>query len=152
MVARTYYGIGPAETAVARFNDLRPYVVEILSLRSECEPMGSDFMAMSIALDGLDTAAFHFTRRRDFYHQVEAPPYQAGNGRLRDREAAKEAFSTLMPYANALRHMQFGCRPFGRDYMALDVAKQSLDTTVYHFTGDARFFASKSDSSGPLRP
>lgn len=152
MVARTYYGIGPVETAVEKFKALSPYVVEMLGLQAECEPMGADYMAMSIPLDGLDSAAFHFTRRRDFYHQLERPAHQPGNGRLKDRDAAIEAFAALTPYVVALRQMQAGCRPFGRDYLAIAIAQESLGTAAYHFTRDERFYAAKSDSSGPLRP
>jgi hypothetical protein len=153
MVARTYYGLGPLETAVAKFNSLSPYVVELLDLQAECEPMGVDYMAVGIALDGLETTAFHFTRRRTFYHQLEEqrPAYRPGNGRLKDPQAAATAFEALIPYAHALRLMQGGCRPFGRDYLAIAIAQESLDTTAFHFTRQAGFFGSKSDSAGPLR-
>jgi hypothetical protein len=154
MVARTYYGLGPIETAVAKFKALSPHVVNMLDLQAECEPLGPDYMAVGIALDGLETAAFHFTRRRNFYHQLEEqrPAYRPGNGRLKDPQGAAAAFDALIPYAHALRLMQGGCRPFGRDYLAIAIAQESLDTTAYHFTREPRFFGSKSDSAGPLGP
>lgn len=152
MVARTYYGLGPREVAVARFDSLAPFVVELLGLQAECPPMGMDYMAVGISLDGLETAAFHFTRRRNVYHrlQEQRPPYRDGNGRLGDAQAAIAAFEPLAPCAQALRLMQGGCRPFGADYLAIAIALESLDTTAFHFTREACLFGAKSDSAGPL--
>ena len=150
MVARTYYGLGPREVAIDKFNSLSPHVVDMLEMQAECLPLGPDYMAVGIALDGLDTAAFHFTRRRDFYFQLERPPYRDGNGRMKSAEGAAEAFKSLAPYSNALRLMQSGCRPFGGDYMALAIAMEALGTAAFHFTRDATFYGSKFDSSGPL--
>jgi hypothetical protein len=154
MVARTYYGLGPPDAAVGKFDALTPFVVELLSLQEECRPLGPDYMALGIALDGLQTAAFHFTRRRHFYHQLEEGrrPYREGNGRLGDPAAAVEAFDGLIPYADALRLMQGGCRPFGRDYLAISIAQQSLDTAAFHFTRIAHFYGAKADSAGPIGP
>jgi hypothetical protein len=154
MVARTYYGLGPPDAAVKRFDDLRPWVVQMLEMQGECVPMGPDYMAMGIALDGLQTAAFHFTRRRHFYHQLDElrPAYRPGNNRLADREAAIAAFEALAPYAHALGLMRGGCRPFGRDYMAIHIAEQSLGTAAFHFTRDEHFYGARNDSAGPVGP
>lgn len=154
MVARTYYGVGPLEVAVAKFNGLAPYASEMLSLEAECAPGSPDSMAMAIAFDGLETTAFHFTRRRNFYRPLESerPACREGNGRLKDPDAAALVFDAFVPYANTLRLMQGGCRPFGRDYLAIAIAQESLDTAAFHFTRQARFFGAKSDSSGPLGP
>ncbi|WP_372784833.1 hypothetical protein [Phenylobacterium sp.] len=116
--------------------------------------MKADYSAVGIALDGLQTAAYHFTRRRHFYHELESqrPPYRPGNNRLGDRQAAIAAFEALTPYANALGKMQGGCRPFGRDYLALTIAQQSLGTAAFHFTRVASFYGAKCDSAGPVRP
>lgn len=151
MVARTYVGLGPRDVAIGEFHRLTPHVVEMLALQAECPPMGPDHMAMEIALDGLDTAAFHFTRRPQFYFQIERPPYRQGNGRLMDRVAAAAAFQSLDPYVRALRDMQFRCRPFGGDYLALALALDGLDTAVYHFIRETSFYGS-TDPSGPVRP
>jgi len=155
MVARTYYGLGPPHVAVAAFEKLTPYVVELLALQGECKPMGPDYMAVGVALDGLQTAAFHFTRRPHFYHQLDAerPAYREGaNNRLADHDAAVTAFERLTPYADALGRLRSGCRPFGRDYMAVLIAQQSLDTAAFHFTRIAHFYGAKADSAGPLGP
>jgi hypothetical protein len=154
MVARGYYGLGSHEAAVAAFDRLKPYVEELLGLQGECEPMKADYSAIGIALDGLQTAAYHFTRRRHFYHELESqrPPYRAGNNRLSDRQAAITAFEGLTPYANALGKMQGGCRPFGRDYLALTIAQQGLGTAAFHFTRVASFYGAKCDSAAPVRP
>ena len=154
MVASGYYGLGSHDAAVAAFDHLKPYVEELLSLQGECEPMKADYSAIGIALDGLQTAAYHFTRRRHFYHELEAqrPPYRLGNNRLGDRQAAVAAFEALTPYASALGKMQGGCRPFGRDYLALTIAQQSLGTAAFHFTRVPSFYGAKCDSAGPVRP
>lgn len=154
MVHRTYYGLGPPEAAVREFDGLKPYVVQLLDLRSECPQLGPDHMAFGIALDGLQTAAYHFTRRRDFYHQLEAaePRAPVGNHRLGDRAEVIAVFQALTPYADQLRKLQGRCRPFGRDYLALDIAKQSLESTAFHFTREANFYGARGDSAGPTRP
>jgi hypothetical protein len=154
MVARTYYGLGSLEAAIGRFEALTPWVVQMLEMQGECLPMGSDYLAMGIALDGLQTTAFHFTRRRHFYHQLDAlrPAYRPGNDRLGDRQAAIAAFEALTPYSDALGRMKDGCRPFGRDYMAIRIAQQSLGTAAFHFTREEHFYGARSDSAGPIRP
>lgn len=150
MVARTYVGLGPRDSAISSFNGLSPYVVEMLDMQAECLPLGPDYMAMGIALDSLDTAAFHFTRRRDFYFHIERPAHREGNGRLKDPVAAAASFQALDPYVQALRGMQFRCRPFGADYMALAIALEGLGTAVYHFIRETSFYGS-TDPSGPVR-
>lgn len=154
MVHRTYIGLGPPEAAVREFDGLKPYVVQLLALRSECAHLGPDHMAIGIALDGLQTAAYHFTRRRHFYHELEedGPRTPAGNNRLSDRVEAIAAFQALTPYAGHLRRLQGRCRPFGRDYLALDIARQSLESAAFHFTREASFYGARGDSAGPTRP
>ncbi|WP_156378336.1 MULTISPECIES: hypothetical protein [unclassified Phenylobacterium] len=44
---------------------------------------------------------------------------------------------------NQLRKMQQRCRPFGRDYHAIAIAIEALETTAYHFTRQAHFYAGK---------
>jgi hypothetical protein len=153
VVARGYYGLGSHDAAVAAFDRLKPYVEELLGLQGECKPVKADYSAIGIALDGLQTAAYHFTRRRHFYHELESQRahYRPGNNRLSDRQAAIAAFEALTPYANALEKMQSGCRPFGRDYLALAIAQQSLGTAAFHFTRVASFYGAKFDSAGPVR-
>ncbi|MES2343660.1 MAG: hypothetical protein V4597_18480 [Pseudomonadota bacterium] len=152
MVARTYAGLGPPDAAVTKFNNLSPYVLQMMELQAECVQFSPDYLAISIALDGVETAAFHFTRRPHFYSHLERPAAREGNGRLKDPKEAAAAFDALVPYANALRLMQGGCRPFGRDYMAIAIAQETLDSAAFHFTREARFFGSKSDSAGPTGP
>jgi len=153
MVHHTYVGLGPPDAAVREFNTLRPWVLELLALRAECTPLGADDSAICIALDGLRTAAYHFTRRADFYFELEAPPRRPhGNRRLSDRTEAIAAFKALTPYSDRLRQMRLRCRPFGRDYLALDIAHQGLETAAFHFTHEAAFYGAQSDSSGPIRP
>lgn len=152
MVARTYVGLGPRDVAVKRFDSLAPHALKMLEIQADCVPMSPDDMAMGIALDSLEIAAFHFTRRRNFYFQLERPAYRANNGWLRDPVAAAGAFDALVPYAADLRQLQSPCRPFGADYLALAIAMEGLDTASFHFTREARFFGATSDSSGPLRP
>lgn len=153
MVQRTYTGMA-REAAVREFDALRPHVLQILALQAECVRFSPDHAAFGIAVDGAETAAYHFTRRRHYYEPLRAqvPPAGAGNGRLKDRDEAVAAFDGLAPYVGQLRQLQLRCRPFGRDYLALDIARQSLETAAYHFTRIEAFYAAKGDSAGPLRP
>jgi hypothetical protein len=59
-----YPGIGDP---VKAFEDLRPLVDRLRALQRGCRPFGRDYHAIAIALDGLDSAAYHFTRRPHFY-------------------------------------------------------------------------------------
>lgn len=52
-------------------------------------------------------------------------------------------FEKLEPYVHQLRLMQQKCKPFGRDYHAIAIALESLDTTAYHFTRRPHFYAGK---------
>jgi hypothetical protein len=149
----TYVGLGGKEAAVQAFDALLPHVREIRDLQALCWPMGPEDSALEIAIDGLETAAYHFTRRRLYY---DATRVQRDYGRNHypgpgGRAEAIAAFERLRPYARALGDLQRRCRPFGRDYLALDIAKQSLDSAAYHFTRIEAFYGAKADSAGPLR-
>ena len=150
----TYVGLGGPDAAVREFEDLTTFVRELVEMQRECPPRGADNAAIGIALDGIETAAYHFTRRRHFYHAVcgYSADQRGGNGRLRDRSEAIAAFKALAPYQAALGAMQRKCRPFGRDYLAIDIAKQGLETAAYHFTREAAFYGLKGDGAGPTRP
>ncbi|MDP3659786.1 hypothetical protein [Phenylobacterium sp.] len=154
MVHRTYLGLGLEAAAVREFDALAPYVTQMLAMRDECAPEGSDYLAMEIALNGLETTAYHFTRRRNFYHVLgEGRPHHGdGNGRLGDLAEAVAAFNALGPYVDRLKAMQFKCRPFGLDYLAIDIAKRSVETAAFHFTRVDAFYAARGDSSGPVGP
>ena len=104
-----YIGLGGPHQAAKAFDALKAYVSEILELQAECEPLGADDQALAIALDGLQTAAFHFTRRRFYYFELERPAYRAGNQRLRERAERIRAFETLTPYYDAIRTLQSKC-------------------------------------------
>jgi hypothetical protein len=154
LARQTYVGLGPIESAVQEFNALAPYVLAMLDMRDECVPQGADWAAMGIAFDGLESTAYHFTRRRNFYHPLSDGRLQraGGNGRLTDRQEAIAAFKGLRPYAARLMALQSKCRPFGRDYLALEIAKKSLETAAFHFTRIERFYGAQGDSAGPVRP
>jgi hypothetical protein len=64
MVARKYVGIRNPEAA---FEALAPYRRELIRLRCTCKPFGADYLILDAAMTALDTAAYHFTRRGDFY-------------------------------------------------------------------------------------
>ena len=147
----TYVGLGDP---VREFEILTVYVRELVAMQSECTPMGADDAAIGIALDGLETAAYHFTRRRHFYHAVREYTQEARrtNHRLQDRAEAIKAFKDLAGYHAGLNALQQKCRPFGRDYLALDIAKQGLETAAYHFTRHAAFYGLKGDGAGPATP
>ncbi|WP_068875985.1 MULTISPECIES: hypothetical protein [unclassified Phenylobacterium] len=149
MVHRTFAGLGAPDAAARDFEALRPYVQAIWGLQAAVGYFSRDGSALDITLSSLQTAAFHFTRRRDFYGPRE-PLGDAAD--LREREAVTSVFEALRPYARALRQLQSRCRPFGRDWQALNVAVQGLETTAFHFTGVAHFYGSRGDSAGPVRP
>ena len=153
MVHRTYYGLGGRDNAVSRFDELRPHARDLFLMQGECEPFGPGYLAMGVAIDGLCTAAYHFTRRPHFYMDLDGLRRGgAGNGRLRDRAEAIKAFEALQPYAHRLVLLRGSCRPFGADYMALEIARLYLETAAFHFTGIAHFYGAKGDSSGPVGP
>ncbi|OHB26263.1 MAG: hypothetical protein A2790_20060 [Phenylobacterium sp. RIFCSPHIGHO2_01_FULL_69_31] len=149
MVQRTYQGLGSPEAAARDFEALRPYVRALWGLQAAVGAFTRDGSALDIAVDSLQTAAFHFTRRPRFYEPRDPLPDARD---LRDRAVVAGAFEALRPYAAALRHLQSRCRPFGRDWLALDVAVKGLETTAFHFTGVAHFYGSRGDSAGPVRP
>lgn len=64
MVRQTYVGIGDA---VRVFTDLTPYARRLRELQRCCKPFGRDYHALAIAIEGLESAAYHFTRRPHFY-------------------------------------------------------------------------------------
>ncbi len=154
MVHRTYLGLGLEAADIREFDALAPYVTQMLAMRDECAPMGFDYLAMAIALDGLETTAYHFTRRRNFYQALDEGRTSGGggNGRLSDRQEAVAAFDALTPYVDRLKAMQFKCRPFGRDYLAIDIAKRSVETAAFHFTRFEAFYAARGDASSPVGP
>ena len=147
-----YTGLGDAGAAEKAFDALRPFVAQILDLQAECEAMGPDDHALAIALDGLQTAAYHFTRRRFFYLDMERPARHAGNGRLCDRTERIKAMEALAPYRNAIRALQGKCPPQRRDWLALDIARQALDTTAFHFTREEHFWAGALPGQTPRPP
>ena len=64
MVKLNYVGL---TDPVREFEALKPYVNELRKMQQKCKPFGRDYMAIAIALDGLESAAYHFTRRPHFY-------------------------------------------------------------------------------------
>lgn len=154
MVRMTYVGLGDRASAVRAFDGLLPHVLMIRDLQALCWPRGPDDMALEIAVDGLETAAHHFTRRRLYYDGTRVVRDHGRNfyPGLGDRAEAIAAFETLQPYCAALRQLQHACRPYGRDYLALDIAKQCLESAAYHFTRIEAFYGAKGDGAGPTRP
>lgn len=149
MVHRTYAGLGSPQAAAREFEALRPYVRALWGLQATVGYFTRDGSALDIALSSLQTAAYHFTRRRDFFGARDPLPDAAD---LSAREAVANVFEGLRPYALTLRHLQARCRPFGRDWQALNVALQGLETTAFHFTGTPQFYGARGDSAGAVRP
>lgn len=149
MVHRTYAGLGAPEAAARDFESLRPYVQALWGLQDVVGYFTDDGGALDIALNGLQTAAFHFTRRPHFYGPREALPAAAD---LRQRAVVAMVFEALRPYAQALRHLQSRCRPFGQDWRALDIALKGLETAAFHFTRVPHFYGDRGDSAGAVRP
>jgi hypothetical protein len=153
MVRVTYVGLGSRDAAVSAFDALLPHVLGIRALQAKCWPWSADDKALQIAIEGLEDAAYHFTRR-PFYFEATRVERQHGQNfyeGLGERAAAIAAFETLSPYARALGALQQRCRPFGRDYLALDIPRLCLDSAAYHFTKEAHFYGAKADSAGPIR-
>jgi hypothetical protein len=148
MVQRSYQGLGPPEAAIREFEALSPHVRWLWGLQAMVGCFSADGSALDIALDGVHTAAFHFTRRPHFYGLRDPAP---GAPDLSDRRLGPRAFETLRPYALHLRGLQGRCRPFGRDWQALNIPLQALETAAFHFTGVAQFYGSRGDSAGPFR-
>ena len=64
MVRQTYVGVSDP---VGRFEELAPLVDKLRALQRTCKPFGRDYHAISIALEAMDSTAYHFTRRPHFY-------------------------------------------------------------------------------------
>lgn len=141
MVRQTYCNLDAPEAAVKAFDALTPHVAELVALERGCGEGSPDEAALAVAIAAIETAAYHFTRRRHYFdHLKMAAPENPGRP-LTGREEAAAAFKALTPLMNQLRAMQARCRPFGRDYMAVEVAKRGLETAAYHFTRNERFYA-----------
>ena len=52
------------------FDELRPLVARLVKMKIQCRPFGRDYHALSVALDALDTTAFHFTRNPNFFNET----------------------------------------------------------------------------------
>lgn len=144
MVHRTYTGIGRGDAAVGTFDALTPHARKLYWLQAECSFGTPDYAALAVAIRSLETTAYHFTRRRHFYDGLVSEAraaVQPGNNRLADRTEALKEFEALRPYNKALIDLRGRCRPFGPDYMALDIATQGLLTALCHFTGDTDLYA-----------
>lgn len=155
MARQTYIGIKP-EFAVQAFDALLPHVLIIRAMQEKCAPMGADDFALEIAVKSLETSAYHFTRRVHFY-EATRPRRSFGQNYfegLGDRAEAGRAFLKLRPYWADLTRLQQQCAPFGRDYLAMDIAKQGLETAAYHFIQVEQFYGDRGDAAGirPLYP
>lgn len=64
MTRLTYPGIADPG---AEFEKLRPLAAELRRLQRRCKPFGRDYHALAVAIEGLETAAFHFTRQPRFF-------------------------------------------------------------------------------------
>jgi hypothetical protein len=146
MVRVAYPGLGTPLAAVSDFEGFKPYVTALRTMQQDCRPDGGDFLALDIPVHGLETAAFHFTRRPYFYDALRLPidRYRTDHIGL-GPNAAVAAFRDLEPYWRRVRDLQLKCRPFGRDYQALGIISETMTTAAYHFTGDPHFFR-----TGPL--
>jgi hypothetical protein len=153
MVRMRYVGLGEPASALREFDALLPYVLKLRAMQACCSPRGPDDMALEIAVDGLETAAFHFTRRPRYYDQTAVVRIhgQVAYPGLGGPQGATKAFDALRPYSKELQRLQSKCSPFGRDYLALEIPKHALATSAYHFTGNEFFYAAKGDSAGPVR-
>lgn len=154
MVHRSRGGIGDKTSCVRVFDEFRPYAAQLADWRSGFHITSADWMAIEIAWDGLQTTAYHFTRRRYFYAEVaQAQPEKIGsNNFLCDRGEAVTAFETLSPFVARFRKLMESCPPYGRDWLALMISVESLETTAMHFTKVAHFYGARGDSAGPTRP
>jgi hypothetical protein len=64
MTRQAYPGLANPDS---EFEKLRPLVAELRRMQTRCRPFGADYHAIAVALNGLETAAFHFTRRPHYY-------------------------------------------------------------------------------------
>ena len=60
---------------------------------------------------------------------------------------AQRKFEELRPLVEQLREMQRGCRPFGRDYHAIAIALEAIETTAFHFTREPHFYTARGHSA-----
>lgn len=70
---------------------------------------------------------------------------------LGDRATAIKTFERFDDFVRQLEALQRQCRPFGRDYHAIAVALEGIETTAYHFTRRRSFYGARADSVGPIR-
>lgn len=153
MAQQSYSSWKHLEIAVAAFEGLIPHVEMLRALQMECGDDLPDRNAFGIALDGLDTAAFCFTKRPHFYHQLDSKypwPRTPSNGRLKELSEAIATFDALEPYRQALMRSSGQCQPFGRHYLAIQIPLHGLVTACYHFTRMPDFY-SCGDAAGPAR-
>ncbi|ODT86695.1 hypothetical protein [Phenylobacterium sp. SCN 70-31] len=152
MVHRTYAGLGSPDLAIPAFNKLTPWAKRLLELQGQFDRFTAGWLAFGIAIEALETTAYHFTRRPRFYERLSEEMTPApGTSLLGQPAEVIKTFIGLTPYHDALISMLQQCRPMGRDYMAILIAKDGLDSAAYHFTREDRFFAPRSDSTGPIR-
>lgn len=64
MVQKTYAGVTNAK---AEFEGLKPAVEHLRKMQMNCRPFGRDYLIIAAAIDGLDTAAYHFLRHPRFF-------------------------------------------------------------------------------------
>jgi hypothetical protein len=148
MVHRTYLGLGTFEAAVREFEALRPHVRMLWGMQLRLGYFSADGSAIEVALDALQTTVFHFTRQAHFFGDRDPAPCAPD---LSERVSAVGAFEALRPYHQRLRLLQGRCRPFGRDWQALNIALQGLETAAFHFTSTPHFYGSSGDSAGAVR-
>lgn len=141
MTHRTYTGIR-GERAIVEFDALRPWVAHMVAMRGACPPLKADDCAILVALTGVQTAAYHFTRRRYFYDEIETTP-SGPPADLSTPPAVRAAFTALAPYFAAICRLQDFCRPFGPDWCALEIPRQGLCTAALHFTGEPDFYSGR---------
>ena len=64
MVRMSYPGITNPKAA---FERLRPFRQELLRMKDQVRPFGSDYLILEALDKALTTAAYHFTREADFF-------------------------------------------------------------------------------------
>lgn len=154
MVRLSYLGLGDPAACLRRFEALRPFVADLRGLQRLCAPGQGDYLAFEVAIDALETAAFHFTRRPFFFEAQKQAARGGVHPGLGAREALVATFRRLAAYRDALRGLQQACKPFGRDYQAMAIAISGFDTLAFHFTRDAQFYAAPmcAQPGAPARP
>ncbi len=73
MTRQRYVGLTRADEAFAA---LRPFRAELIRMKSQCRPFGSDYLILEAVKAALDTAAFHFTRDPAFFALKPQAPRQ----------------------------------------------------------------------------